>query len=86
MKIQDVFDEVKDIIGVQANVKGLKLKFKQSLELGKMEIYSDQKRLKQILFNLVGNALKFTSKGYIQVLAVIKHQPEGKPFLGVQCF
>lgn len=30
-------------------------------------IYSDQKRLKQILFNLVGNAVKFTYQGEIAI-------------------
>ena len=32
-----------------------------------MQINSDQKRLKQVLFNLLGNAVKFTFQGAISI-------------------
>lgn len=32
-------------------------------------VFSDAKRIKQILFNLIGNAIKFTFKGKIAVSA-----------------
>ncbi len=36
-------------------------------------IHSDQQRLKQILINLFGNALKFTQKGYVKCSIKYKH-------------
>ena len=32
-----------------------------------MAIYSDMRRLKQILINLLSNAIKFTEKGFIKL-------------------
>jgi signal transduction histidine kinase len=34
---------------------------------------SDDKRIKQILMNLVSNALKFTKKGKIKINVLLKH-------------
>jgi signal transduction histidine kinase len=37
-------------------------------------VKSDQKRFKQILFNLIGNAVKFTFQGNVKVAVSYKNQ------------
>lgn len=62
----DAIEEVFAIVGESALSKGVEL----TLALDNNEIRrvkGDPIRFKQIVFNLVGNAIKFTSEGYVQV-------------------
>lgn len=54
-------DEVKQLTSHLADKKGLKLELVKDENIDK--IYADRVRFKQILFNLVSNAIKFTPKG-----------------------
>ena len=45
-------------------MKGFSLKLKIDENVPKL-IVSDPKRIKQIIMNVLGNAIKFTSKGYV---------------------
>lgn len=39
-------------------------------------IYSDGNRIKQVLINLVSNALKYTQKGFVQISAALNPNPD----------
>ncbi|MDV6032416.1 MAG: response regulator [Phycisphaera sp. RhM] len=61
-----VIEDVRSIMEVRAHEKGLKLNVDYRGPIPQY-IESDAKRLKQILINLVGNAIKFTNRGSVAI-------------------
>lgn len=57
---------VYDMFNLQMQAKNIKFKIFHSIDMPEIVI-SDERRLKQVLINLISNALKFTSLGQIQV-------------------
>jgi PAS domain S-box-containing protein len=64
----DLRDSVRDLFVIPARAKGLELSFEID-EAIPSHVVGDEGRLRQILFNLVGNATKFTPQGTVQVMA-----------------
>ena len=62
-----VVEDVRGIMDVRANERGIKLVVDYATSIP-IIIESDAKRLKQILINLVGNAIKFTTHGGVKIL------------------
>jgi PAS domain S-box-containing protein len=61
-----IFDDIKGIFSQKMKQKGLDFIMEIDPNLPD-ELLLDEIRLRQILFNLVGNAVKFTHKGYIKL-------------------
>ena len=58
-------------------IKGKDLRLVNAVDDALPAISADENRLQQILYNLIGNAIKFTDQGQIVVSAVITHRHPG---------
>jgi len=65
-KAATISNEVVHVLQVKAREKGISLELAIDSDLP-AHIFSDPSRLRQIVTNLVGNAIKFTEKGGVQV-------------------
>jgi len=64
--IEDIFQELNKIMKVNFKIKNVDLIFQKD-PLLQTKIFSDPKRIKQILLNLISNALKFTRRGNVTI-------------------
>ena len=64
--LQAVLDDVIEVYGFAAISKGLKLR-RHIADDAPHHLVGDAFRLKQIISNLVGNAIKFTRAGYVEI-------------------
>jgi PAS domain S-box-containing protein len=78
-----IITEVCGILRAKAEEKGLRL---ESVFDGPMPrtIQSDPTRLRQVLMNVAGNAIKFTLCGRVELQAAIRRPPNGDPKLIVR--
>ncbi len=65
-RLDDIAGEVVETLSPAANEKGLELVTEVP---GGVMLFSDRRRMKQALMNLVGNAVKFTDQGNVTIAA-----------------
>ncbi len=63
-----MLDDIEKMLKIKAKKKGLPLSFERGPEVPRY-IRSDEIKLRQVLINLIGNAVKFTAKGEVNVRA-----------------
>lgn len=68
--IRTLMDEVTMLFSPMAEKKGLKLYYKNENKIPN-NLFGDKGKLFQVISNLVGNAIKFTEKGFIAI--TVKH-------------
>jgi PAS domain S-box-containing protein len=73
--VRRAVDEVTELLSVKAEEKGLELAVLYPAGLPHW-VESDASRLRQILLNLVGNALKFTERGSVSVEVELREGPQ----------
>ncbi|WP_298036474.1 ATP-binding protein [uncultured Desulfuromonas sp.] len=69
--LQSLFHDLEALFHAQTEAKGVDLRMDNVQELPHY-VVADENKLRQILINILGNAVKFTEKGGIRVRAAVK--------------
>lgn len=72
----EVFSEIEQVLNLEATGKGIKLILKSEGLVPNM-IQTDPLRLRQVLLNIIGNAIKFTDRGGVTVTVRAMQESDG---------
>jgi PAS domain S-box-containing protein len=77
LSIRDLMQEVNSLFRHRAKAKGINFRIRIDDNVPEL-LDMDKARLRQILLNLVGNAIKFTDRGYVSVRVSAQSMGEGR--------
>jgi signal transduction histidine kinase len=86
MSLQELFSDVGNFMRLQAEQRKLSFRMQLPETSDEILVYGDYQRLKQVMLNLVGNAIKFTHEGGVTVSADIVRKKvnfQGQEFPGM---
>ncbi|MFC0690609.1 ATP-binding protein [Paraburkholderia humisilvae] len=75
LDLRDLVDTAVGLLAARAHEKGLKVRVDVEPEVAAV-VRGDSVRLRQILFNLLGNAIKFTPSGEVDVQVAVVHNTD----------
>ncbi len=73
LRLTEFLEQIVDMFRLQAENKGLAFRFEVEGRLPEV-VHADPKRLRQILMNLVGNAVKFTETGTVSLRVAYRRE------------
>jgi PAS domain S-box-containing protein len=82
-KVEDVIQRSIEVNKLRAEEKGLQLKGEVSEEVSKI-LVGDPIRVRQILINLIGNAIKFTDNGYVSIRCYVKQSLANRQWITLE--
>lgn len=80
--IQEIFDIILPRLQAQADDKGIMMQVQ--VAEGLPDLYADKTRIAQVVANLVGNSIKFTEQGMMQIRAGFMPRDEGRVIVSVE--
>ncbi len=83
LSVRECIEDVLRMVALEAKNKGLRVEHQVGEEVPLL-LMGDPMRLRQVILNLVGNAVKFTHQGSVEVRAAAENAADGEVVLRVE--